>query len=49
MRKKTGKVKGQEIEEKDGKSRDRRLRKKAGEVKGQEIEESDGCSQGTGD
>ncbi len=49
MRKKTGEVKGQGIEEKDRKSRDRRLRKKAGEVKGKEIEESDGCSQGTGD
>ncbi len=42
LREKTGKVKGQEIEEKDGKSRNRRLREKAGKVKGQEIEESDG-------
>ncbi len=43
MRKKTGEVKGQEIEEKDPvKTRDRRLRKEKGEVKGRQFETSDG-------
>ncbi len=50
LRKETGEVMGQEIEERvEWSQRDRRLRKKTGEVKGQEIEEKDGQSQGTGD
>ncbi len=51
LRKKTGEVKEQEVEERYGevKSRDRRLRNESSGVKGQEIEEKDGGSQGTGD
>ncbi len=48
LRKETGEVKGQKIEERHG-SRDIGLRKETGEAKGQEIEEGDGGSQATRD